>query len=196
VAHTEPGHVLATLGTELRVRTATIGGDVASNSFTCLPLALEIRMEIAFEPVARLALGPLDLPMRRWTDLTGVEWQPPRERTTRMADGEEHQIRPSGGGFVELGDERIALAAERISFGDVRAEGLEARLAFRLDTSDSPGAEELSVVMTIGPIRVIGDVITKPRPNLEDALRLASEFVDVDAFDSHVTNGVVELVPR
>ena len=192
----EPGQVLATLGTEMRVRTATIGGDVVSNSFTDLPLALEIRVEVEFEPVARLALGLFDLPMRRWTDLAGVEWQPPRERTTRMADGEEHEIRPSGAGFVELGDERIALAAERISFGEVRADALEARLVLRLDAPPGAGAEEVPVVLAIGPIRVIGDVVTKPRPTLKDALRLAAEFVDVDAFESRVTSGVVELVPR
>jgi hypothetical protein len=196
VANVEPRQILATLGTELRVRTATIGGDVVSNSFTRLPLALEIRLEIEFEPVARLALGPLDLPMRRWTDLTGLEWQPPRERATRMADGEEHQIRPSGGGFLEIGDERIALAAERISFGEVRAGALDARLALRLDTSTGSAVEDLSVVLTIGPIRVIGDLVTKPRPGLEDALQLAAEFVDLDAFESRVRSGVVELVPR
>ena len=133
--------------------------------------------------------------MRGWTDLAGAEWQPPREQPTRMADGDEHQIRPSGGGFVERGEERIALAAERIVFGEVRPEALEARLALRLDTLPTAGAEELFVVLAIGPIRVIGDIVTKPRPDLEDALRLAAEFVDVDAFEASVRRGVVELVP-
>jgi hypothetical protein len=195
MSHVEPAELLASLGSKLRVKTATIAGEVVSNSFTRLPPALDLRIEIEFEPAARLALGPLDLPMRRWSDLAGAEWHPPRERTTRMADGEEHQIRPSGGGFVERDEERIALAAERIVFGEVRPEALEARLTLRLDTLPS-AAEELSVVLAIGPIRVIGDIVTKPRPDLEDALRLAGEFVDVDAFESSISRGVVELVPR
>ena len=85
--------------------------------------------------------------------------------------------------------------------GAIRYESLprrafDARLALRLDTCPSSGAEELPVVLAIGPLRVIGDVITKPRPNSEDALRLAGEFVDIDAFESRVTSGIVELIPR
>jgi len=73
---------------------------------------------------------------------------------------------------------------------------LDARLALRLDTCPSSGAEELPVVLAIVPIRVIGDVVSKPHPTLEDALRLAGGFVRIDAFESRVMSGIVELVPR
>lgn len=51
-------------------------------------------------------------------------------------------------------------------------------------------------MLAIVPIRVIGDVVSKPHPTLEDALRLAGGFVRIDAFESRVMSGIVELVPR
>lgn len=181
---------------ESAVRVAEIGADLLSNSMTERPPALDYRIEVTFEPPAVLALGPLELPARSWENLAGTTWSP-GEAPALVIEGEPATIAGVHGRLTLGGDdaEVVIVACERIAFGELDGGCLPAALELVFGGPDGK-PWRLDVALTITPIRVLGDIFTKPRPDLDQALELAREHLDLARLKPRVTDGIVVLDHR
>jgi hypothetical protein len=186
--------LLAAPSPPLRVESASIGADLFENSFTRRPLALEHRIDMTFgsrpEGTPRLHLGPFEFGSRSWEGLAGLEWRPPEPEIV-FSDGEPQTLGRAHG-KLELGDARLDVGCEHVRFGALAG----ATLPVTLDiVVDEPAGQrvELEANLTIGPIRVLGDIVSKPRPDVEQALALARERLDLKRLEPRLEAGVVLL---
>jgi hypothetical protein len=175
------------------VRSAAIAADLVENSFARRPLALEHRIAVMFHvPGAELRLGPLALGARSWAALEQLDWRPAPARTT-YSDGKATSTGDVHGNLV-LDENRVPVACHRIRFGALEGDKIGASLDLATLEPDRPW--HIDVTLTLGPIRIIGDVFVTERPGLDAALALAAQHLDLACFHAGVDDGVVVLRPR
>jgi hypothetical protein len=188
---TEPSIAELVRAPELRVRAATISADLLENSLTGQPLTLEHRIELRFAPVAGLLrLGPFAFGARSWEQLAGLDWRPPPPEIDEV-EGEPEIVGRFHGRF-RLADGTLEVTCERLRFGALAGSRLPATIAFVIDEPVGRRVE-VEAALDVGAIRVLGDIYTKPRPDLDHALVLARSRLDLDHLEPHVDDGVVVL---
>lgn len=178
---------------------------VAHNSLDDMALGVRYSLRLDFEPIIwtnrrcqpMLNLDNMHLGVRSWRELSGTTHSFPEQPATVLKEGQLIPIEDAVYGELRLGDLFFAARLTRIHFGQVNKGHVSTHIRVMAILADpfvpSNHRLDLQVTLEIRPVRVLGDLAFIDPPNLEEAMSLAVQVLDLEDYAAPIFNQVYVL---